>query len=148
MDMLTLKVYIFKFLLSFSSHVFVDLQPTANTPLVSQRPNRLVGAILTWRALFTMELVIHVTGDLSRSRLVLCCASHTACPSGLCWGTHNPWLRDEPGQLIVTASAGSSHLVPVIPPPTRPCLYLKKQNFSRKHPFCLTAEMMNRAVFL
>lgn len=37
MHMFTQKVYIFNFLLSFSSHIFVDLQQTPKSTLVLQR---------------------------------------------------------------------------------------------------------------
>lgn len=79
--------------------------------------------ILTGRPLYTEELVVYLTVNLSSPSLR--CAAHTAWPSGLCCAAHIPQPQDK--LIIAEEIRGSSHLVLVIIPPACPCLYLKAQ---------------------
>lgn len=49
--------------------------------------------------------MVHVAVNSRRHRTELCCAAHTAWPSGLCWAAQIPWPQINLSQLIVTEPA-------------------------------------------
>lgn len=78
-------------------------------------------SVVTGKALYIKELVIHITADQSTPKSVLPCMSSVA--FRLCCAAEISGLQDQLRNLAVAEEpAGSSHLVPVITPPAWPHL--------------------------